>query len=91
MIRGKEDAHASNADEDAQNLGPVVADAQEEEGDGDHHDDGPEVDELRGEDGGVTVGEDSKVITFDVAEGEDYVCHLRARDVSSVMLLGYMR
>jgi hypothetical protein len=49
----------------------VVADFEEEEGDRHHHDDGPEVYELRGEDGGVAVGEDGEVVSFYVEEGED--------------------
>lgn len=74
VVRGQEDAHAADAGQDAEDLGPVVADAEEEEGDGHDDDDGPEVDQLRREDGGVAVGEDSEVVAFHVAEGEDDVC-----------------
>lgn len=74
VVGGEEDAHAADADDDAEELGPVVADLQEEEGDGDDDDDGPEVDQLRREDGGVAVGEDGEVVALDVAEGEDDVC-----------------
>ena len=74
VITGEQDSHAADADEDAEDLGGVVADAEEEEGDGDDEDDGPEVDELGGEDGGVAVGEDGEVVAFDVEEGEDDVC-----------------
>lgn len=52
----------------------MVADVEEEEGDGDDEDDGPEIDELGGEDGGVAVGEDGEVVPFDVEEGENDVC-----------------
>ena len=45
MVRGDEDAHAADADEDSGDLGDVVADAEEEEGDDDDDGDGPEVDE----------------------------------------------
>ncbi len=75
MIAGEQDAHAADADEDAEDLGGVVADVEKEEGDGDDKDDGPEVDELGGEDGGVAVGEDGEVVAFDVEEGEDDVCY----------------
>ena len=74
MIRGEQDTHATDADEDAEDLGGVVADVEEEEGDGDDEDDGPEVDELGGEDGGVAIGENGEVVAFDVEEGEDEVC-----------------
>jgi hypothetical protein len=49
----------------------VVPDLQEEERDDDYDDDGPKVDELRGQNGGVTVGEYYEVVPFDVEEGQD--------------------
>ncbi len=52
----------------------MVADVEEKKGDGDDEDDGPEVDELGGEDGGVAVGEDGEVVAFDVEKREDEVC-----------------
>lgn len=51
----------------------MVAHAQQGEGDEDDHDDGPEVDELGAEDGGVAVCEHDEVVPLDVAEGEDEV------------------
>ena len=51
----------------------MVADVQEEEGNCDDEDDGPEVDELGGEDGGVAIRENSEVVAFDVEEGKDDV------------------
>ena len=74
VVGGEEDAHARDANEDANDLGPVVADAEEKEGDGYDDDDRPEVDQLGGENGGVAVGEDGEVVALDVAEGEDDVC-----------------
>lgn len=74
VVGGDEDAHAADADEDAEDLGVVVADVQQEEGDDDDDDDGPEVDQLGGEHGCVAIGEDDEVVTFDVAECEDEVC-----------------
>lgn len=73
VVRAEEDAHAADAGEDAQDLGPVVADPEDEEGDRYDDDDGPEVYQLRREDGGVAVGEDGEVVAFDVEEGEDDV------------------
>ena len=50
MVGCEEDAHAAAADEDPGYLGPFVAYAEEEEGDDYDADDGPEVEELGGED-----------------------------------------
>lgn len=46
VVGAEEDAHAANADEDADDLGGMVADVEENEGDDDDHYDGPEIDEL---------------------------------------------
>ena len=73
MIGANENAKTADADKDSDDLSGVVADTEEEEGDDDDKDDGPEVDELGGEDGGVAVGEDGEVVAFDVEEGEDDV------------------
>ncbi len=43
MVRGEEDAHAAAADEHACDLCPLVAHFEEEEGDGNDANDGPEV------------------------------------------------
>ena len=48
----------------------LIAHFEDEEGDDDDADDGPEVEELRRENGGVAVAEDGKVVAFDVEEGE---------------------
>lgn len=53
VVAAEEDADAADADEDAGDLGGVVADVEEDGGDEDDHYDGPEVDELGGEDGPV--------------------------------------
>ena len=50
VVGCEEDAHAAAADEDPGYLGPFVTYAEEEEGDDYDADDGPEVEELRGED-----------------------------------------
>ena len=66
MVGANENSKTADADEDSDDLSGVVAHAQEEEGDDDDEDDGPEVDELGGEDGGVAVGEDGEVVAFDI-------------------------
>ena len=71
MVGRDEYAHAAYANEDSDDLGPVVAHAEEDERDDDDHDDGPEVDELGAQDIGVLVGKDDEVVAFDVAEGKD--------------------
>ena len=48
VIGAEEDADATDADEDADDLGRVVANVEEDEGNQDDHYDGPEVDELSG-------------------------------------------
>ena len=73
MVRGEQDAEAADADQDANDLGQVVAHAQEDGGDQHDEDDGPEVDELRGQDGGVAVGQHGEVVALDVEEREDEV------------------
>ena len=54
VIGGKEDAHAADAEEDAGILCEVVAHVEEDERDDDNNDDGPEVDQLGREDGGLS-------------------------------------
>lgn len=73
VVARDEDADAADADQDADDLGDVVAHAQEAKRDDDDGDDGEEVDELRGEDGGVAVGEHGEVVPLHVEEGEDDV------------------
>lgn len=73
VVARQQDAQPADADQDAEHLGPVVADLEEEEGDDHDDDDGPEVDERGGEDGGVAVGQHGEVVAFDVAEGEEDV------------------
>lgn len=74
VVAAEQDAHAANADQDADDLGRVVANVQEEERNQNDEDNGPEVDQLRGEDGGVAVREDGEVISFHIKEGEDDIC-----------------
>ena len=73
VVGCQEQAHAADAHEDTEHLGPVIAHLEEGEGDNDHDDDGPEVDQLRREDCRVAVGEDGEVVAFDVEEGQDDV------------------
>lgn len=55
LVGGDQDTHAADAREDADDLGDVVADFEEEEGYHDDDGDGPEVDQLRAEHGCVPV------------------------------------
>lgn len=71
MVASEEDTHATNADEDADNLGWMVSYMKEEKRNHHHQHNGPEVYQLGGEDGGVSVGEDGKVVSFYVKEGKD--------------------
>ena len=64
MVGPKEDAHTTDADEDADDLGGVVADVEEDEGDEDDHYDRPEVDQL-----GYVGGES---VSFCGFEANDY-------------------
>ncbi|KAH6604416.1 hypothetical protein Trco_007862 [Trichoderma cornu-damae] len=73
VVGGEEDAHAAAADEDADDLEGLVAHAQQGEGDDDDADDGPEVEQLGGQEVGVAVGQDGEVVALDVEEGHDEV------------------
>lgn len=53
VVAAEQDADAANADEDAHDLGRVVANAKDDEGDYDDNYDGPEIYELGGEDCGI--------------------------------------
>lgn len=46
VVRNEEETHTTTADENADNLSPLVANAEDEEGDDYNADDGPEVEEL---------------------------------------------
>lgn len=73
VIRGKQDTHATAADEDANDLEQLVAYTKQEERDDDNADDGPKVEQLGGQQVGVAVGQDGKVVALDVEEGHDEV------------------
>lgn len=73
MVRCQQNAHATTADEDANDLEDLVADLQDEERDDDDADNGPEVQKLGGQEVGVSVGEDGKVVSLDIEEGHDQV------------------
>lgn len=47
VVAGEKDAHAADADEDAEELGGLVAYAEEDGGKDDDDDNGPEIDKLR--------------------------------------------
>lgn len=71
VIRGNENTHTTDADNDTQDLSDVIANLEEQERDDDDHHDGPEVDQLGAEHGGVLVGQHDEVVALDVAECED--------------------
>nr|POE79911.1 uncharacterized protein CFP56_07977 [Quercus suber] len=73
VVRGYQDAETATAHQYANVLRNMVANFQEDQRDEDDDGDGPEVDELRGEDGGVLIGVDGEVVTLDVAEGENEI------------------
>lgn len=73
VVRGKQDAHATAADEDTNDLEQLVAHTQQEERDDDDADDGPKVEQLGGQQVGVSVGQDGEVVALDVEEGHDEV------------------
>lgn len=73
VVGGDEDAHTANGDEDTDNLGDLVADLEDEEGDDDDDGNSPEVDELRRQDVCVAVRQNRKVVTQDVKERHDDV------------------
>jgi len=54
VVGGEEDAHAADAEEDTGVLRDVVAHVKENERDDNNNDDGPEVDQMGREDGGLS-------------------------------------
>jgi hypothetical protein len=48
----------------------MVADVQDQKGECDDHHDSPEIYELCAENGGISVRQNDKVVSFDVAKGE---------------------
>ena len=54
VVGGEEDAHAADTEEDAGVLREVVAHVEEDERNDDNNDNGPEVDQLGREDGGLS-------------------------------------
>jgi hypothetical protein len=73
VITANQDAHTTTADQDTNDLEDSVADLKEEEGDDDDTDDSPEVDKLGGQDVGVSVGQNSKVVSLNVQERHDQI------------------
>lgn len=68
MVTAEEDAHAADTDEDAEDLRPMITHMEEGEGENHHENDGPEVDELRRQDGSVSVSKYGEVVTLHVEE-----------------------
>ncbi len=66
MVTAEEDAHATDADTDADDLSPVIANTEESEGEQYDNNDGPEINELRGHDGRIPVCKYGEVITLHV-------------------------
>lgn len=73
VVAGEENPDTSNAYQDPHYLGNVVSHVQETEGDDDDGDDGEEVDQLRRQDGRVSVSQDGEVVPLHVEEGENDV------------------
>lgn len=73
VVRGNEHAHTAAADKDAEDLDPSVANLEEDEGNDDDTDNGPEVDELGREKVGIGVGANSEVVALDIQERHDQV------------------
>lgn len=73
LVGCNENAHAAAADKDADDLENLVADFEDEEGDENDADNGPEVEELRGEEVCVTVSFDGKVVALDIQRCHDDV------------------
>ena len=48
---------------------PVVANLEEKERNDNDNDDGPEIDELRGKDGGVAIRKDGEIVALNITEG----------------------
>lgn len=66
VVRSQENSHAAAGDQDTDDLEGSVADLQEEEGEDDDHDDGPEVEQLRGQDVRVAVSQHGEVIALHI-------------------------
>ena len=73
FVGAEEDAYAADGEEDAEDLRPVVAHAQEEEGDYYYDYYGPEVYELGGEDGRLFRGKELGVANGEVEGLKTYV------------------
>ena len=73
VVGSYQHTQSAAADQDAGVLGDVVADLEENERDDDHDRDGPEVDQLCRQDSCVPVRQDGKVVSLDIAEGEDEI------------------
>ena len=73
VVGGNKNAKTSTADDDTSVLRDVIADTEEDERDGYDHDDGPERDQLGGEDRCVAVTENDKVVSLDIKESQDDV------------------
>ena len=68
VVGSEKHAHTAAADEDSDDLEELVTDAEKGEGEDDDADNGPEVDELCGENVGVAVRQHGEVVAFDIQE-----------------------
>ena len=73
MVGCQQDTHAAAADEDTDDLEDLVAHLEEEKGDDDDTHDGPEVEQLSGEQVGVAVRQHSEVVSLDIQKRHDEV------------------
>lgn len=73
VITANQNTHTTTADQDTNDLEDSVADLEKEERDDNDTDNSPEVDQLRRQNVGVPVGQNSEVIALNVQEGHDEV------------------
>lgn len=73
MVTANQDAHTTTADQDTNDLEDSVADLEKEERDDNDADNGPEVDQLRRQNIGVSVCQNSEVVALNIQERHDKV------------------
>lgn len=73
VVTANQDAHTTTADQDTNDLEDSVADLEKEEGNDHDTDDSPKVDELGRQNVGVSVGQNSKVVSLNVQERHDEI------------------
>ncbi|ROV87275.1 hypothetical protein VSDG_09902 [Cytospora chrysosperma] len=94
-VAAQQHAHAAAGDQDAEDLEGLVADLEQQEGDDDDAEDGPEVEQLGAEEVGPPVGQDGEVVALDVQEGQDEVLpavpEADARDLAPAVAVEHVR